>query len=192
MLIGYEANNALRNPHELGDYCRDLISRLASHHSTTYRALLFSTRIKETYRTEYTSFANVSTYVPTGISTMLPSMWMRYGLNEWLITEKVKLFHGLNGELPYRISNNIKTLITCYGIENHHRTSMMDSLMWRRRLKYSFRRADAIVAISDEVKQQLVAKGVDENKITVIPGMKVTDEVVERYWDLYTDLYNSL
>ena len=50
MLVGYEANNILRNGHELGDFGRELVSRIARRHVSDYRALLFSTRIKNAYK----------------------------------------------------------------------------------------------------------------------------------------------
>ena len=96
MLVGYEANNALRNSHEIGEFCRELISRLATGRVNSFRALLFSKRIKNAYKGYYSSYTNISTYVPTGSSKLMPSLWMRYSLNPWLKAEKVKIFHGLN------------------------------------------------------------------------------------------------
>ena len=84
MLVGYDANNVFRNGGELGDWSRTLVEKLASLHVADYRALLFSTRIKSAYKTYYTSYANVSTYVPEGSSKLFPAAWMRYRLNQWL------------------------------------------------------------------------------------------------------------
>lgn len=193
MLVGYEANNALRNSHEIGEFCRELISRLATGRVNTYRALLFSKRVKSAYKGYYSSFSNVSTYVPTGSSRLMPSLWMRYSLNPWLKAEKVKVFHGLNEELPYGISRDIKTIITCYGVESHQRTSMVDSIVWKRRMRYSFNAADVIVAVSETVKQALVENGVSADKIVVIGApsgnpFEITDKMVEQYFQLYQRL----
>ena len=192
MLVGYEANNAMRNDRELGEYSRELISRLASRYIGSYRALLFSTRIKDASRKYYSGDSNVSTYVPVGNARMLPSAWIRYRLNMMLQGEKVKIFHGLNEELPYGIEDNIATVITCYNPGQHKCNSLLDTLLWRRRMKYSLERADAIVAVSEEVKSQLVDRGVDSEKIVVISGsnspLEVTDEVVSKYFELYESL----
>ncbi len=193
MLVGYEANNALRNGHEIGEFCRDLISRLASGRVNTYRALLFSKRVKGAYKGYYSGYTNVSTYVPTGSSKLMPSLWMRYSLNPWLKAEKVKVFHGLNEELPYGIGRDIKTVITCYGLDGHQRTSASDGLMWKRRMKYSFNAADVIVAVSEDVKQQLVDAAVPAGKIVVIASpdgnpFGLTDKMVEQYFQLYQRL----
>lgn len=193
MLIGYEANNAMRNSGELGDYCRTLIERLSSRHiRNDYHALLFSTRIKSDYQDYFSGCSNVSTFLPVGSAKMLPEAWMRYRLNPWLVGEKVKLFHGLNEELPYHISRDIKTVITCYGEGTHNKNSMLDLFFWKTRMRYAINAADAIIAVSDEVREQLVAKGVNSEKIVVIgtPGrpMEVTDEVVDAHFRLYKSL----
>lgn len=193
MLVGYEANNALRNSHEIGEFCRDLISRLATGRVNSFRALLFSKRIKNAYKGYYSGYSNISTYVPSGTSKLMPSLWMRYSLNPWLKAEKVKIFHGLNEELPYGIGRDVKTVITCYGMDNHQRTSASDGLMWKRRMRYSFNAADVIVAVSDAIKQQLVENAVPAEKIVVIASpdgnpFGLTDKMVEQYFQLYQRL----
>ena len=191
MLVGYDANNVFRNGGELGDWSRTLVEKLASLHVADYRALLFSTRIKSAYKTYYTSYANVSTYVPEGSSKLFPAAWMRYRLNQWLKDERVKVFHGLNEELPYGIGRSVKTMVTCFGLEEHHQTSMMDSLMWKRRMSYAWRASDVVVAVSEEVKQQLIAADVVEDKIVVIGGkspFELTDQMVQQYYELYKHL----
>lgn len=191
MLVGYEANNVLRNAHELGDFGRALIEKLANRHVADYRAMLFATRIKKAYRGYYSSCSNVSTFVPFGSAKLMPQLWLRYRLNPWLKLEKVKIFHGLNEELPYHIDRGIKTIVTCYGLDNHHNTSLIDSIFWKKRMKYAFDAADAIVAVSKEVKQQLVESGVNGDKVVVIGGSnpyELTDRMVEQYWELYQRL----
>ena len=191
MLVGYEANNAMRNSHELGEFGRTLVEKMANKHVADYRAMLFATRIKKAYRGYYSSCSNVSTFVPFGSAKLMPQLWLRYRLNPWLKLERVKIFHGLNEELPYHIDRGIKTIITCYGLDSHHNTSFLDSLFWKKRMKYSFEAADAIVAVSPEVKKQLVEAGVNGDKVIVIGGSnpyELTDRMVDQYWDLYQHL----
>lgn len=191
MLVGYDANNVFRNSGELGDWSRALVEGLASRHVSDYRALLFSTRIKSAFRTYFTSYANVSTFVPEGSSKLMPAAWMRYGLNQWLKGEKVQVFHGLNDELPYGIGRAVKTVVTCFGLDEHHQTSMMDSLLWKRRMQYAWRAADVVVAVSDEVKDALIDAGVDEKRVVVI-GEKNPYEVSDRVKNQYFELYDRL
>jgi len=196
MLVGYEANNAMRNPGELGEFSRTLIEKLASRYiHNNYRALLFSTRIKNDYRSYFSGNSNVSTYLPAGSAKLLPEAWLRYRLNPVLKEEKVKIFHGLNEELPYHIGRETKTIITIYDTDIHHRTSLMDMLLWKSRIRYSFSAADIIVAVSEEVRQHLLEHGVNDQKIHIIgvPGhpYQVTDEIAQQYFELYQSLMGS-
>lgn len=192
MLIGYDAVNTMRDNGALGNYGRDLIGRLAQAHVKDFRALLFSTRIKEDYRRHFSGDSNVSTYVPTGSAKLLPEAWMRYHLNSLLRDEKVKIFHGLNEELPYHIGREIKTVVTCYSTTSHHATSLPDMLVWKARKHYAFSAADAVVAVSESVKEELLSLGVDERKVVVI-GQEgnpygVDDTVAAQYYELYQRL----
>ena len=192
MLVGYEANNAMRDSGPLGDFSRGLIERLARRHVRDYRALLFSTRMSADYRSWFSGDSNVSTYLPVGSAKLLPEAWIRYRLNPWLKEAKVELFHGLNEELPYHIGREVKTVVTCYGLKSHHLTSVPDLLLWRARMRYAFTAADTVVAVSEKVKQELLAFGVNENKVVVI-GVEgdpyaMNDELAVAYYSLYERL----
>ncbi|MBQ9417951.1 MAG: glycosyltransferase [Bacteroidales bacterium] len=191
MLVGYEANTALRHSGKLGDYGRTLISQLASRHVADYRALLFASRIKKSLRQFHTGYANVSTYLPSGSAKLFPELWMRYQIEPWLKAEKVALFHALNEEIPYNINPTIKTILTCHGLGSHHATSAADLLFWRRRIRYSLRVANAVVVESEEARQGLAAEGVNPDKIVVIGGpnpLELTPQMVEQYYMLYCKL----
>lgn len=195
MLVGYDANNIFRNNGELGNWCRGLVEGLSSKHISDFRALLFSTRIKSEYRSYFTSQANVSTFVPEGSAKFIPSVWMRYGLNRWLSAEKVKVYHGLNEELPYGIGRDVKTIVTCFGVGDHHSTSLMDSISWKKRMKYAWNASDVVVAVSEAVKDQLLDAGVNEQRILVIGEenpYQLSERVISQYFDLYLKLTESL
>ena len=191
MLVGFDANNVFRNNGELGEWSRSLVEGITRRHVTDFRALLFSTRIKSMYRTYFTSYANVSTFVPEGVSKLLPSAWMRYRLNGWLTLERVKVFHGMNEEIPYGIGRDVKTVVTCFGTQEHHNTSLLDSMLWKRRMEYAWRSSDVVVAVNEEVKDELLELGVNERRVIVIGeknAFAVTDKVMDQYYDLYSQL----
>ena len=148
--------------------------------------------MKEEYKSIYTSFANVSTFVPTGKSSLMPSTWMRFQLGRYLKDERVRVFHGLNEELPYGLGGKVKTVVTCFGMKEHYKTSLMDGLLWKRRMRYALKNADVVVAVSEEVKKELLAAGVKEEKVRVIgcPGnpYQVTEEMAQQYLEVYSKL----
>lgn len=194
MLVGYESNNPLRDSHQHGDFSRELIARIADRHINGYRAMLFTKNVKRAYRTFFSGNSNVSTYVPTGLSRLLPSLWLRFSLNSIIKTEqvKVKLYHGLNSELPYGLDRDIKTVITYYGLSNHNKNSLMDRLLWRTRLHYAFRASNRIIAVDEKARVELLDAGVPEDKIVVIGveghPFEVTDQLADAYYEVYRDL----
>ncbi|MBR1784690.1 MAG: glycosyltransferase [Bacteroidales bacterium] len=192
MLIGYDACNALRLDGPLGDYSRNLIASLADSHVKDFRAILFCTHINDNYSRHFSGYSNISTYLPAGGAKMMPEVWLRYHLNTVLRQEKVQLMHGLNEELPYHIGREVKTVVTCYGTGQHHNTSLPDSMLWRTRMKYAFSAADVVVAVSEAVRESLLANGVSEGKVVVIGDqadpMRVTPAVAEQYRSLYSRL----
>ena len=191
MLVGYDANNIFRHGGELGDWSRMLIEKLATGHISVFRAMLFATRMKDTYKKYYSSFSNVSTFVPEGTMKLMPSTWMRYGMEGWLRFEKVKIFHGLNEEIPYGIGGEVKTVVTVFSLDDHHKTSMMDSMFWKKRMAFAYKTADVVVAVSEEVKRALLELGVNEDRVVVIGEAnpyEVTDEVAQKYFELYKRL----
>lgn len=191
MLVGFDANNVFRNGGEMGDWARSLVERMASGRGSKFRAVLFATRIKEEYKSIYTSFANVSTFVPTGKSKLMPSTWMRFGIGPYLTGERVQLFHGLNEELPYGLGGKVKTVVTCFGLKEHYKTSLMDRLLWKKRVRYALESANVVVAVSEKVKEELLAAGVKGEKVVVIGTTnpyEVTDEMAEKYLEVYGKL----
>lgn len=191
MLVAFDANNVFRNSGEMGDWARTLVERMASRKGANFRALLFATRMKADYKSVYTSFANVSTFVPTGKANLMPSTWMRFSLGPYLKDERVRVFHGLNEELPYGVADKVKTVVTCFGLDEHYTTSIMDKLLWKRRMKYALKKANIVVAVSEKVKADLLSAGVPAEKVRVIGTdnpYEVTEEMVEQYMEIYRSL----
>lgn len=191
MLVGFDANNVFRNDGEMGEWARKLVERMASQRGSNFRALLFATRMKDEYKSIYTSFANVSTFLPTGVSSLMPSTWMRFSIAPYLKGEHVGVFHGLNEELPYGVAGKVKTVVTCFGLNEHYKTSLFDSLFWKKRVHYALKTADVVVAVSEKVKEELLAAGVEGEKVVVIGTdnpFEVTDEMAKAYLKVYEEL----
>ena len=58
-------------------------------------------------------------------------------------------------------------------------------------MEYSLRVADVVVAVSEDVKRQIVETGVPEQKVVVIGTgnpYELTDQIVEQYFELYRKL----
>ena len=89
-----------------------------------------------------------------------------------LKTDKVDIFHGLSHELPHGIPHSIKRVVTMHDLivwryPQYYRP--FDRLAHRVKQRHSCRIADAVVAISESTKQDLIKyMHVPESKIHVI------------------------
>jgi UDP-N-acetylglucosamine 2-epimerase len=58
-------------------------------------------------------------------------------------------------------------------------------------MRYAWNAADVVVAVSEEVKKELLEAGVNEQRVLVI-GEKDVFEVSDRVMDQYYELYSRL
>ncbi len=171
MIIGFEAKRAFKNNTGLGNYSRMLICGLAHEHNEV-RSILYSPDMSGDYRNYFTSYANISTRKPSGFDRHFPNLWRSHGIAMHLKTDKVDIFHGLSHELPHGIPHSIKRVVTMHDLivwrhPQYYRP--FDRLAHRVKQRHSCRIADAVVAISESTKQDLIKyMHVPESKIYVI------------------------
>lgn len=171
MIIGFEAKRAFKNNTGLGNYSRMLICGLAHEHNEV-RSILYSPDMTGEYRNYFTSYANISTRQPSGFDRHLPNLWRSYGLAMHLKSDKVDIFHGLSHELPHGIPHSIKRVVTMHDLivwRYPQYYKPFDRMAHRFKQRHSCQTADAVVAISESTKQDLIKFiHVPESKIHVI------------------------
>lgn len=171
MVIGFDAKRAFQNSTGLGNYSRILVCGLAQEHQDI-RAFLYSPQMNGEYAKYFTGYANISTRMPTSIDRFFPDIWRRFGVTVHLKGDKVKIFHGLSHELPHGIPRSIKRVVTMHDLivwRYPQFYSPFDRMVHRMKQRHSCRIADAVVAISEQTKQDLMHYlNVPESKIKVI------------------------
>lgn len=171
MVIGFDAKRAFQNSTGLGNYSRILICGLAQEHQDI-RAFLYSPHITGEYAKYFTGFANISTRIPSSIDRFFPDIWRRFGVTVHLRGDKVKIFHGLSHELPHGIPHSIKRVVTMHDLIVWRYPEFykpFDRMVYRIKQRHSCRIADAVVAISEQTKRDLIEYlHVPESKIKVI------------------------
>jgi glycosyltransferase involved in cell wall biosynthesis len=171
MVIGFDAKRAFQNSTGLGNYSRILICGLAQEHQDI-RAFLYSPHITGEYAKYFTGFANISTRIPSSIDRFFPDIWRRFGVTVHLRGDKVKIFHGLSHELPHGIPRSIKRVVTMHDLIVWRYPEFykpFDRMVYRIKQRHSCRIADAVVAISEQTKRDLIEYlHVPESKIKVI------------------------
>jgi glycosyltransferase involved in cell wall biosynthesis len=161
MRIGFDAKRAFSNNTGLGNYSRDSI-RLLSHFYTDNKYFLYTPRNKHTSRLSFLDTSK-NTFIRTPqslINKALKSYWRSKSIVRDLFTNKIDIYHGLSHELPLGIEKtNIKTVVTIHDLifiryPNLFRT--IDRKIYYKKFKSSCDRADKIIAVSEQTKQDII------------------------------------
>lgn len=169
MKIGFDAKRLFLNNTGLGNYSRTLVRNLqAFFPNNEYH--LYSPKTKETI--ENKNFLQPPFHLHTANSP-IKSYWRSRGIIPQLEKDKLNVFHGLSHEIPIGVANKkIKTIVTIHDLifKTHPKTyKAIDRLIYNKKWAYSCKNADAIVAISESTKADIINHyGINSEKIKVI------------------------
>ena len=170
MNIGYDGKRAFQNKTGLGNYSRSLMAILPVQYPqhnyylfTPKKTDLFDGRIHK----------NVHTVLPTTyLYKQFPGCWRRRGMVKSITKTKIDIYHGVSNELPLQLKNTgVKSVVTIHDLifERFPETYHFDErYMHRFKIKQACKDADAIIAISEQTKADLINfYRVPENKIFI-------------------------
>ncbi len=194
MRIGFDAKRLYNNFTGLGNYSRTLVSNLMRYHPDEEYFL---------YTTKTSSDPAVTKFLESGpVITRLPdipfkSLWRTFSMSRQLYNDRINLFHGLSGEIPLGIpAAGMKSIVTVHDLIFliHPETyKPFDRFLYDRKFRSACSRADAIVAISNSTRNDLIRYyGTDPSKIRTIyqacdpvfysgPDGKVMEVVAREY-----------
>ena len=174
MKIGFDAKRAVFNMTGLGNYSRTLIKTLAVQYPQDVFNL-YSPGRSENPRLDFLkSTPNATISVPKGIyAGALSGVWRSFGVCSDIKWDKVDVFHGLSNELPIGIGR-IRTskVVTVHDLVFKRYPQYypgLDRRIYDIKTRYACRVADAIVAVSEQTKSDIVEfYKTDPKKIIVI------------------------
>lgn len=169
MKIGFDAKRAFHNNRGLGNYSRDII-RIIQEKSEN-EIVLFNPQKKQDKRINLTEKTKVIT--PKGLLwKKINSLWRFFCISKITKREKLDIYHGLSGEIPFDISKHTKTVVTIHDLiflTNPKLYHTFDVVMHYIKFRYAAQKANHIIAISNQTKRDIVKYlGVDEKKISVV------------------------
>ena len=170
--IGYEAKRIFHNSTGLGNYSRDLI-RILNQFYPENHYLLYNPKIKKKINFSIEN-SNVEEKTPIGfINTFFKNFWRQNAIISDLQRDKIDIFHGLSGELPFKLSqNNIKSVVTIHDLiflKFPQFYSWFDRKIHFYKFKKAAIQANHIIAISEQTKKDIIDYfKVDPNKISVL------------------------
>lgn len=169
MKIGFDAKRLFLNNTGLGNYSRTLVGNLQQfHRENEYH--LYSPKIRET--AENASFTQPPFHLHTP-TTPFKSYWRTRGIVSQLQQDQLDIFHGLSHEIPIGLAQSkIKTVVTIHDLifkTNPETYSPIDRFIYDKKWAYSCKNSDAIIAISESTKADIVKYyNVNPDKVSVI------------------------
>ncbi len=171
MRIGFEAKRAFCNRTGLGNYCRTVIGNL-HRHSPDERLFLYSPRGSVSFFSE--PDANVFVRHPhRWCDRLFPALWRSYRVADEIAAEGLDLYHGLSHEIPFRdLPARTRTVVTIHDliyVRFPEYFPWLDRRMYDRKFRHACRRADRIIAVSEQTKNDVVEFfGTPPEKIEVV------------------------
>jgi len=172
--IGFDAKRALTNTRGLGNYSRNLVDGLISYYpeneyflysknANTGDCLVWQDSVK----------ANAHIVNPPSSLKLGQAYWRSFGIIKNIKTDNLDIYHGLSHEIPYQLTNRktkyvvtIHDLIFTYFKQNF---SSIDRRIYFSKIKYSCQKADQIIAISQQTKNDLIdILHVPDEKVNVL------------------------
>jgi glycosyltransferase involved in cell wall biosynthesis len=167
--IGFDAKRYFYNQTGLGNYARLLIKGVVADNAN-FESLLFTPK-----KPSDSFLPKAKIITPYGlINRLFPSLWRSKYMVKDLSKYGLHIFHGTSNELPFNIHQipHLKTVVTIHDVINliyPENYKKIDRWVYRQKLEYAVKYADAIVVVSESTKKDLLKFfEVDEKKIHVI------------------------
>jgi glycosyltransferase involved in cell wall biosynthesis len=172
MKIGFDAKRIFHNRTGLGNYSRDLVRILASFFPKNDYFLYNPKQGENIYFIP--SNDNVREVLPNSVlSRFFHNLWRQFTIIEDLKKDRIQIFHGLTGEIPYGLKKaGIKSVVTVHDLifmRYPQFYSFFDRNIHRLKARYAVKNADVVVAVSQQTKDDILAFfNIDPEKVQVI------------------------
>lgn len=172
MKIGFDAKRLFNNFTGLGNHSRTTVDILTEYFPDNgYYLYTPSISQRAGGFTSYVNHDGCTVVLPHGIGR--GGLWRTFGLGNCFGRDGVELYHGLSNELPVvGKRNRIPLVVTIHDVAFRTFPDMYrwhDRLIYDAKWRYACSNADAVIAISECSKQDVIRfYGVDESKVSVV------------------------
>ncbi len=179
-IVGFDAKRIAGNTTGLGSYGRTLLQSLATNYKDKSFFLYTPTEGRKELYSSLLSEKNITFKFPFNNSgnallnnKIAKTLWREKYIVKDLLKDKVQVFHGLSGQLPFGIKKSgVKSIVTIHDlifIPHPEWYSPADVWFYKQKFFRTVKQADRIIAISECTKRDIIRYGnVAENKIEVI------------------------
>ncbi len=171
MRIGFDAKRFFHNNTGLGNYSRDLI-RILSEYYPEHNYILYNPKKSKKQYSFKLNDVIIEKLPETSFWKRFKSLWRSFGIKKQLVNDEILLYHGLSGEIPLFLPKKIKKVVTIHDlifIRYPEYYSFFDRKIHTWKFRYAARKADVVIAISEQTKNDIVKYlGINPDKIKVI------------------------
>lgn len=158
MKIGFDAKRFFHNNTGLGNYSRDLVGILSGHFPEN-EYFLYNTKPNK-QRSSLLNDKNTFEKLPTSFfGKKLKSIWRMFWVKKQIQEDSIDIFHGLSGEIPIGLPKNVKSVVTIHDLifmRYPKLYSFFDRKIHFWKFRYAAKKADCVIAISEQTKQDIV------------------------------------
>lgn len=174
MNIGYDAKRFFNNFTGLGNYSRFIVDAVSRYYPDN-QYYLYSPKVKSHPEIDQiVSRDQVHVIKPGTIGSIsfLKSIWRSWGMSMHPTMNALDIYHGLSHELPIGLPSYIKKVVTVHDLiflRYPQFYNPIDVRIYKAKVKSACNRADRIVAISQQTKDDLIHfLNIEPSKIDVI------------------------
>ena len=171
MRIGFDAKRAFHNFSGLGNYSRNVINQLAVFYPD-HSYYLYNPQ-KTTKVKDFPPKNAIVRFPENHFYRFFPFVWRSFGLTGVINNDRLDIFHGLSNELPFGITKfsgrKVVTIHDLIYLRFPDFYKLVDRMVYTRKFEYSVKHADAIIAISEQTKRDIIHfSSIDPSRIEVI------------------------
>lgn len=171
MKIGFDAKRFFHNKSGLGNYSRDLVRILTTYYPEN-QYILYNPKPKKDYLATL-KIKSVEEKNPTSLlAKKFKSLWRSFGINKTIEKDKLTLFHGLSGEIPFDLPEKTRKIVTIHDLiflRYPQLYSFWDKKIHTLKFKYAAKKSDLIISISEQTKNDIIRFfNINPEKIKVI------------------------
>lgn len=167
MTIGFDGKRLYDNKTGLGNYSRTLFNRLLQFYPNQEYKIFVHQKYFEDSQYKYPAFVD-RTIVSDAFSA---DLWRFKGVEDDIAQHGINVYHGLSNEVP-ELPAGIKKVVTIHDVIFHKLPKtfpFIDRQMYAYKTKKACHIADAIIAVSEQTKQDLIElTKTPEEKIHVV------------------------
>lgn len=174
MTIGYDAKRFFNNFTGLGNYSRFIVDAVSRYYPDNHYYLYSPKAKSHPEIDQIVSRDHVHVVKPgvIGSTSFLKSIWRSWGMSFHPTVSTLDIYHGLSHELPIGLPARIKKVVTVHDLifmRYPQFYNPVDVRIYKAKVKSACNRADRIVAISQQTKDDLIDfLNIDPLKIDVV------------------------